>query len=482
MKKFGGVDDDPSLNEEHLAEKINDSGDSLQGFLNRFGGYTEGTWFYDHSVEIRFDKVNHKYFRVDPDLGNLIPLDNVSSVGHIIDRSPALIPWAAKVTIEKLLRTIPIERRGDVLVIPEMTLEKFTEIAMAAKSAHKDILDDAGDIGGMAHACIEASIIKALADDPEKKVRALAYVCKDERATSCANAAFSWMTAHNVRWICTEKKCFSKKHDCSGTMDGKALVDSCCDPICCPTPFKDRLSIIDWKSSNHLHIEYLFQTAAYEAFDEEEHGEDITDRWVIRLGKEDGVFDPWHLTEEDFKEDWQGFLACLHLTKLVRSVTERMKVLKDNRKQAKKEAKIAAKALAKAAAKAERAKQRALKKIEREEERKRIREEAKLARAAAKKAKLEGAQPTTTVAVPDTSEAVTEPLPQSVSVDKDVPIRESVSDVKTTCVADAVTEVLALSPESSKVVAEAREAIASGCSVRFEDEVGSVPTFIIPEG
>src|SRR5262249_19750690 len=115
----------------------------------------------------------------------------------------------------------------------------------------------------------------------------------DERAANCCAAAVEWMSQHNVRWLKTERKCFSRKYGYAGTMDGLAVVDSCKDRLCCPHDFTDRLTLVDWKTSNALYVEYLLQTAAYQQAYQEETGETIADRWVIRLGKDDAEFDPW---------------------------------------------------------------------------------------------------------------------------------------------------------------------------------------------
>lgn len=391
MNTFSSALNNAPLDDEVPAHSAQPGG-ALAAFVNTFGPTYESLWFYNNTIEVRFDKVEHEYFLVE-ELGNLTLLPNVSSVSKIVDRSVALIPWTAKVTIEKLLRIIPTEtvmlgppgEQMPVIMIPSMTLEQFTKVALDAKTAHSDKLEDAGNVGHIAHEWLEQYIKAILANDTASQQGYLNIMTKDPRANSCVIAALDWMKSHNVRWIATERKCYSKKHKCGGTMDGKALVDSCSDPTCCPVPFKDRLSLIDWKSSNYLYIDFLFQTAAYEAFDEEEFPDvQIEDRWILRLGKDDGIFDPWHLTAEDFKEDFEGYLACLHLYRIFHSIEERMKAQKGTIKAAKKAAREAAKELAKAQEKAEKAAKKAEAKLLKAEEKARIKEEAKAAREAAK--------------------------------------------------------------------------------------------------
>jgi hypothetical protein len=178
-------------------------------------------------------------------------------------------------------------------------------------------------------------------------------------------------------------------------MDGTAVCDSCGDKACCPVVFKDRLCLVDWKSSNHLNITYLWQAASYRKAKMEEFPDlNIEDVFILRLGKseeEAGKFEPWHATAEESEEDFQGFLACLTLTRVVDSVEERMGHQKSNIRAIKKEQRETAKALAKEQEKLQKALDKAAAKLAKEEEKKRIKEEAKAERELQKKLKKMGA-------------------------------------------------------------------------------------------
>lgn len=393
LNKFG---DSSAQEMENNPQLVSASApNALGAFMDKFTTLTESYWFYENTIELRFDTEAHKYFKVDPELGNLIEQHGVTKTCHIIDRTDALVPWASKKAIEKLLRTIPVHTRTavneqgqdvPVLYVPETALDVFTKIALEAKSAHKDILIEAGDIGHLAHKCLEDSIQYAI-DNTNGIVLELRDIPTDEKAAAAAQAGFAWMQQHNVRWRKTEQKIYSREFEYAGTMDGLALVDSCEDHSCCAQAFKDHLSLIDWKSSNYLYIEYLFQTAAYVHAEQEEYGIHIDDRWILRLGKneeEAGKFEPWYLDASTIAEDFAGFLACLTLTKLVKSVTERISVQKKGVREAKKKQRVVEKALAKAKAKAQREAEKAQKKIERATERERIKAEAKKNREEAK--------------------------------------------------------------------------------------------------
>jgi hypothetical protein len=408
MGKFGGT----SEVEPPLSELVPQSG-GLDKFLTKFQVPTmESFWFYDHTIELRFEPVGHVYYKVGP-LGELAAQNNASSVCHIIER-PALVPWTAKVTIEKLLRTVPtfskempcstVPVKGPggalevgptypVVYIPEMSLEDFTKIALEAKSAHSDVLDDASDVGHMAHTWLEFYIRALIAGHTLEAESKLLNMPKDERAANCVRAALDWMKKHNVRWIETERKLYSKKYECAGTTDGLCRVDSCTDPLCqgCHgEQFKDKLCIIDWKSSNYLYIEYLFQSAFYQQAYQEEFSVDIDERWVLRLGNEDGEFDPWRLTATDFQEDIEGFLDCLSLTRSVKLVKERMQGQKTAMRAIKKLAKDTAKEQEKADKKAAKLAEREDKRLAKETAKIEGRMAKAQAKLDAKRASLEG--------------------------------------------------------------------------------------------
>jgi hypothetical protein len=365
----------------------------LEAFIQKHGHVTEEYKFYNGTITLRFNKEDWRYFRV-AELGNLLPVNGITNVVGIIDKSHMLTPWAAKMAIQKLLRIMPTEMVEGIIRIKPLTFEEFTVIALESKGAHKEKLDEACDIGHIAHKCLEDSINFALANDPEKIVRQLLNVPTDELAANAALSGFNWMQAHNVRWLETESKVYSLEHNYAGTMDGLCICDSCNDKACCPEVFKDRLSLCDWKSSNYLKIEYLFQTAAYRHAKQEEFPEiKIIDTWILRLGKneeEAGKFEPWHMTADEYEEDFNGYLTCLRLTRLVDSVEERMKSQKRTIRAVKKEQRETAKALKKEQEKLQKAIDKAAAKVVREAEKARIKAEAKAERERLKAEKKAG--------------------------------------------------------------------------------------------
>lgn len=263
--------------------------------------------FYNGEVKLMFDREEWQYYRLDPN-GELVPVDGVTTPIHIIDKSAALVPWAAKMVSEKAVRLFP--------ELESKYSGNFSDLMKEAKTAPRDKLEDAGNVGKQAHEIIEALINHAIAFnggvvvqgwevDPQAGV--------DPRAVNCVNAALDWMKKHDVVWLSTELKVYSKRFNYGGTMDGLCIVDGI-------------KAIADWKTSNYLYPEYAYQTAAYRhAYWEETH-DLVDDRWILRLGKEDGKFDPWHLAGVDLvKRDFYIFRLCQQLHTLHGIVKDSMK-------------------------------------------------------------------------------------------------------------------------------------------------------------
>jgi hypothetical protein len=292
---------------------------NLDAFITQFGGWTEEYKFYNDEITLRYDPKEHVYFLVNN--GELEILAGVTNTCGIIDKSEALVPWGCKMMRQKLLATAPaMTLPTGERIVRQMAWEEFEKLTEEAKSAHKERLEDAGQVGHAAHDWVERYIKAILAEDEPRRLDLLVNFPADERAKNACVAALDWMNQHNVRWRFTERKIYSRTYKYAGTLDGLALVDSCSNHNCCPHQFQDRLSLIDWKTSNQLNLGYLLQTACYEFAYEEETGEDVADRWVIRLGKEDGEFETWHTEPDLFNLHFQGFLTCLKLTQLVDTI------------------------------------------------------------------------------------------------------------------------------------------------------------------
>lgn len=286
--------------------------------------------FYGNSIEIFFDDGPHIYYRFD-EKGVQERLDSVTTVLGVINK-PFLVPWAAKMVIETL-KGLMFRSDGS---IKDFTTEELLGWFQEAKNRHKHELNKAGDIGHLAHNALETSIKFAI-ENTKGIVLAAPTVVNDQfnpateenisKAQNCANHAYKWMQDHNVRWLHTERKIYSRTYNYTGTLDGDALIDSCTDRFCkgCRgRSFKDRRAITDWKSSNHLADSYAYQTAAYQFAHIEEFPDlYIPDRWIMRLGKEEGDFEAWYLPDEYFEADFEAFLAAMNLYRSLEEIEGR---------------------------------------------------------------------------------------------------------------------------------------------------------------
>lgn len=373
----------------------------LDSFINKFGGMTEEYKFYADQVTLRYDVKNHVYLLLKED-GSLEPQDGVTTICHIIDKSNALIPWACKMMSNRLLADGVIHLPSGEKVVRQMTYPEFEALVTLAKGAHKEKLEEAGEVGHTAHAWIEDYIKLTLAVKvasptelslaQEKLLDHTIAYPKDERAASACKAALDWMYQHNVRWLGTERKIYSRLHKYAGTLDGLCIVDSCQNPHCCKKEFKDRLTVSDWKTSNYLYTEYLLQTAAYQSAYIEEmsvtdpHGPLVTDRWVIRLGKDDGGFEAWHADWDDFLVDFAAFRQALELSRSVRFIGGRIQDRERERRDIIKQERQAHREAAETQEKAERDRLREIARAERA---------AAMRIACVKSAKYKGTRPPT---------------------------------------------------------------------------------------
>jgi hypothetical protein len=299
----------------------------------------ESYLFYKGTVELRYNDHLHQYLRI---VGNkMFPIESVTTIVRIPDKSERLIPWSAKVMGEKLIGQLPIVRtqRGQ-LMVSAMPYERMFTLIADSKSAHKDRLNEAADIGKQAHRFLEQHILFELGRLAQPPVPPT-----DPQVLSCIEGAYQWMDQHRVIWTQTERKVFSWRWQFAGTMDGLCFVNSCDDPLCCPTPFENRLSLIDFKSSNFLSESFVMQVSAYVAAIHEEWDYDTTiempriqDRWLIRMAKtppegSEKLFETWHMEAQDQDRDFAAFLVCLDLTRTMKDIKARMAEVMDARKQ-----------------------------------------------------------------------------------------------------------------------------------------------------
>jgi len=124
----------------------------------------------------------------------------------------------------------------------------------------------------------------------------------DPRVLNGVNAFLAWVDNDEKKFVESEKVVYSRKHKFVGILD------------CIFTLKSERHKIPhlgDFKTSSGIYPEMIIQTAAYQAADEEESGREYGDKWIIRFGKDDGLFEAKSFSYKQQKDDFAAFLGLL---------------------------------------------------------------------------------------------------------------------------------------------------------------------------
>lgn len=235
----------------------------------------ETTELYGGAVKLVFEPRKHLY-TVDS-----MPVDGVTSALGVINK-PALVPWAVKMTLERVGRAL---KPG--VALDEIQIGRILE---DGRRAHREKTTDAAAIGTMVHAYAETALGGG---EPDLPVNA--------EAANAVSAFDAWRVQHAVKPIIVERKVYSRAHNYAGIVDMVAEIDG-------------RLTVADFKTSSGLYSEMRYQVSAYKAALVEE-GIVPADaaRAVIRFDKKDGSFAFHPLPDDDDAADLRAFLAALEL-------------------------------------------------------------------------------------------------------------------------------------------------------------------------
>jgi hypothetical protein len=166
----------------------------------------------------------------------------------------------------------------------------------------------AATAGTMAHSLVEAHLNKralpTLDGDPD-------IIAKARRAFD-SYLTWSEMTKVEVRH--TEVSLASAKHRFGGTLDAIGLVAG-----------GNGLSLIDWKTSNSIYPDYLYQLAAYKLLWEENYPDHpITGgAHLCRFAKEEGDYAHHHFPSLD--HETETFLVMRKLYDMTKQTEKRVK-------------------------------------------------------------------------------------------------------------------------------------------------------------
>lgn len=246
---------------------------------------------YNNTIELCFDEEKHTYYTENPNKPEKNIVDGVTSILKVISK-PALVYWSANKAGEFIERFLPVGK-----VIDEVEKQRLVK---GCKTAHKTLLEDAGNLGTMLHELVEKYIKKQPYNEPVNDILKASFENFKE-----------WVKKHNVEFKSSERVVYSKKYNYAGTLDATAIVDG-------------KKCLIDLKTSSGIWDEYFLQCSAYQHALQEEYPEiDIDHTIIIRCGK-DGKFEKEPAYKH--KENFEAFLGALCLYR-------RLKDMKFERKQ-----------------------------------------------------------------------------------------------------------------------------------------------------
>jgi len=206
---------------------------------------------YDGNVLLEFDPSKHVYMH------NGIVVPNVTTVTGVINK-PALIPWAVNATIEWIEdQFLPqVEYKGSEVI----------GIVKNSKNARFRLSKEAQDIGSTVHDWIELYIRHKMLKTKFPEIP------KTDEVVACIDSFLNWEKAHDIEWLETERKVFSRVYNYAGTMDILAVVDG-------------DLSVIDAKTSKAIYDDYYLQVSAYAKAYSEEFRTRVDRIGVLRVPK-----------------------------------------------------------------------------------------------------------------------------------------------------------------------------------------------------
>jgi len=189
-------------------------------------------------------------------LSNGIRVPSVTTVLNLLSK-PALIHWAWQLGIEQ--------------------------------KDYRKVRDQAAEIGTIAHEMIRCHLKNVDFDSSE-------YAPVDiDKAENAFIAYLDWEKLNHVCSICIEQQFVSENYRFGGTIDLYADLN------------KQGMALIDFKTSSGVYPEMKVQVACY-AHLLIENGYKIDNIHLLRIGKEDGMFQDHQLgTTADLDDHWELF-------------------------------------------------------------------------------------------------------------------------------------------------------------------------------
>jgi hypothetical protein len=207
---------------------------------------------------VDFHEENHTYtLNTGVNVGKLVP--GVTTItGPVGFPSEVASAWAAKECVGFLNAKIGARKSVSASVLRKWLPE--------AKGAYKRKSTAAADHGTEAHDCIEKYVDQVISTGFRS-----VHLPVSVEATEAVLAFQDWEQEHNPQWLASELVVGSLVHEFGGKLDALAVLDG-------------KLTLVDFKTSNHISDSYYLQTAGY-ALALKEMGAEVEDRLILRIDK-----------------------------------------------------------------------------------------------------------------------------------------------------------------------------------------------------
>ena len=212
---------------------------------------------------------------------------SVTTVLQVVAK-PALVPWAKKISLEKV-RSELTDVAND---FPHVVLEPewIDEMLESARKRPDQVRDEAGDIGTRAHGLIEAYLKGEMTEETH---------IPDDLSQAFDNF-LNWQTETDLEFRGSEIVVWDEKAGYAGTLD--ILAEN-----------NDGYVIIDIKTGSGIYPEMSMQVAAYSMAWQWRNPEiPVSTAYVVRLGKNEPDIE---VKEVDVLKGMEGFRGALQLWK-----------------------------------------------------------------------------------------------------------------------------------------------------------------------
>lgn len=269
---------------------------------------------YDGRITVDFTPGNHRYKVQGIDKFDWLP--SVTAVTGMLDK-PALVPWATKMAVKHLREWI--ETRDHREASKDDLIALFEE----AGQRHERERKRAAEIGDQVHRFNEAYGLGLINGSAAP---ALPEECEPEVMLGI-KAFTDWVVQVKPKFVAAEKIVCSVKHGYTGIIDsiqeipwGHYRVGGRIVLI------KGGKYIVDYKTSKGIWPEAYIQTAAYQHAHQEESGDTLAGRIILRLDKETGDVH-FALVEgkKAFQRDFKTFACLLAAKRQLRALESDLK-------------------------------------------------------------------------------------------------------------------------------------------------------------